>query len=94
MEVGGRWSVEFAKFLVSLAKAKALDSFHVSQGRVQQAFIRRWTVLLVCSAVLAFSASLLDHRPVPGLGVIPSVNEVVRDARFCDFLSVHLKWRI
>ena len=38
--------------------------------------------LLACSAVRAFSASLLDCRPVPGLGVIPSVNEVVRDARF------------
>ena len=81
-EVGGGWSVETANFLVSLAKAKALDFPYVLQGRIQQAFIRRWSALLVCSAVRAFSASLLDRRPVPGLGVIPSVNEVVRDARF------------
>ena len=67
-EVGGRWSVETANFLVSLAKAKSL--IHPTCCRVQQAFIRRWSALLACSAVHAFSASLLDRRPVPGLGVI------------------------
>ena len=81
-EVGGRWSVETANFWVSLAEAKALDSPYVLQGRVQQAFIRRWSALLACSAVRAFSASVLDRSPVPGLGVIPLVNEAVRDARF------------
>ena len=75
-EVGGRWSVETANFWVSLSKAKALDSPYVLQGRVQQAFIRRWSALLACSAVRALSASVLDRRPVPDLGVIPSVNEV------------------
>ena len=40
-EVVGRWSVETANFLVSLAKAKALDSTYVLQGGVQKAFIRR-----------------------------------------------------
>ena len=81
-EVGGRWSTETANFLVSLAKAKALASPFVLQGRVQQAYIRRWSALLACSAVRAFTASLLDRRPVPGLGDIPSVHEVVREARF------------
>ena len=81
-EVGGRWSIETANFLVSLAKAKALASPLVLQGRVQQAYIRRWSALLACSAVRAFTASLLDRRPVPGLGDIPSVHEVVREARF------------
>ena len=81
-EVGGRWSVETANFLVNLAKAKALDSPFVLQGRVQQAFYKKWSALLACSAVRAFSASLLDRRPMPGLGVIPSVHDVVRDARF------------
>ena len=36
-EVGGRWSIETANFLVSLAKAKALASPLVLQGKVQQA---------------------------------------------------------
>ena len=81
-EVGGRWSIETANFLVSLAKAKALASPLVLQGKVQQAYIRRWSALLACSAVRAFTASLLDRRPVPGLGDIPSVHEVVREARF------------
>ena len=52
-EVGGRWSVETAQFLVSLAKAKA-DAADVLRGRVQQAHIRRWSALLACSAVLLF----------------------------------------
>ena len=71
-EVGGRWSIETANFLVSLAKAKALASPFVLHCRVQQAYIRRWSALLACSAVRAFTASLLDRRPVPGLGGIPS----------------------
>ena len=81
-EVGGRWSVETAQFLVSLAKTKADAAPDVLRGRVQQAYIRRWSALLACSAVRAFSASLLDRRPVPAPGEIPSVNEVVREARF------------
>ena len=81
-EVGGRWSVETAQFLVSLAKAKAVAAPGVLRGRVQQAYIRRWSALLACSAVRAFSASLLDRRPVPAPGEIPSANEVVREARF------------
>ena len=81
-EVGGRWSIETANFLVSLAKAQALASPFVLQGGVQQAHIRRWSASLACSAVRAFTASLLDRRPVPGLGDIPSVHEVVREARF------------
>ena len=48
-EVGGRWSIETANFLVSLAKAKALASPYL-QGRVQQGYIRR------CSAMLAFGS--------------------------------------
>ena len=44
-EVGGRWSQSGAGFTL----------------RVQQAFIRRWSALLACSAVRAFSASLLDR---------------------------------
>ena len=72
-EVGGRWSIETANFLVSLAKAKALASPFVLQGRVQQAYIQRWSALFACSAVRAFTTSLLDRHPVP---------EVVREAMF------------
>ena len=81
-EVGGRWSIETAHFLASLAKAKAGTAPDVLRGRVQQAYVRRWSALLACSAIRAFSASLLDRRPVPAPGVIPSVDEVVREARF------------
>ena len=39
--------------------------------------------MLACSAVRASVVSLLDRRPVPGTGgVIPSVHEVLREARF------------
>ena len=81
-EVGGRWSIETAHFLASLAKAKAEAAPDVLRGRVQQAYVRRWSALLACSAIRAFSASLLDRRPMPAPGVIPSVDEVVREARF------------
>ena len=82
-EVGGRWNEETATFLSALAKAKALESPLVLQGRVQAAYIRRWSAVLACSAARAFSLSLLDRRPVHGTGAdIPSVHEVLRDARF------------
>ena len=81
-EVGGRWSIETAHFLASLAKAKAETAPDVLRGRVQQDYVRRWSALLACSAIRAFSASLLDRCPVPAPGVIPSVDEVVREARF------------
>ena len=38
--------------------------------------------MLAFSAIRTFTASLLDRRPVRGLGDIPSVHEVVREARF------------
>ena len=38
-EVGGRWSIETAHFLASLAKAKAEAAPDVLRGRVQQAFV-------------------------------------------------------
>ena len=81
-EVGGRWSIETAQFLARLAKAKAEAAPDVLRGRVQQAYVRRWGALLVCSAIRAFSASLLDRLPTPAPGVILSVDEVVREARF------------
>ena len=82
-EVGGRWSKETATFLAALAKARAESSPFILQGRVQAALIRRWSAMLACSAARAFAVSLLDRRPVPGTGgVIPSVLEVLRDARF------------
>ena len=45
--------------------------------------VRRWSAVLAFSAARAFTASLLDQRPVSGWGGdAPSVHEVVRDERF------------
>ena len=38
------------------------------QGRVEAAYIHRWSAVLACSAARAFSLSLLDRRPVHGTG--------------------------
>ena len=82
-EVRGRWSVETAQFLSALAKAKAQSAPHLLQGRVEAAWLRRWSATLACSAARSFAVSLLDRRPVPGTGdAIPSTREVVRDDRF------------
>ena len=54
----------------------------VPQGRVEAAWIRRWSAILACSAARAFSWSLLDQRPVPQVCDIPSAHEVLRDDRF------------
>ena len=82
-EVGGRWSEETATFLAALAKARAESSPFILPGRVKAAWIRRWNAMLACSAARAFAVSLLDRRPVPRTGRdIPSVHEVLRDARF------------
>ena len=74
-EVGGRWSVETAQFLSALAKG--------IQGRVEGAWLRRWSATLACSAARSFAVSLLDRRPVPGTcDAILSAHEVMRDDRF------------
>ena len=75
-EVGSRWSVETANYLASLARTKAQAYPHVLQERVQRACSWRWSALLVCSAVIAFTASLQDRRPCP-VSWIPPVNEGV-----------------
>ena len=81
--MGGRWSEETAKFLAALANAKAQASLFILQNRVKAAHLRRWSAVLACSAARAFTASLLDQRPVAGwCGDAPSVHEVVRDDRF------------
>ena len=82
-EVGGRWSVETAQFLSGLARAKAQSAPLLLQGRVEAAWLRRWSATLACSAARSFAVSLLDRRPVPGTGdAIPSTHEVMRDDRF------------
>ena len=63
-EVGGRWNEETATFLSALAKAKALESSLVLQGRVQAAYIRRWSAVLACFAARAF-AVLVGPSPSP-----------------------------
>ena len=47
------------------------------------AWVKRWSAILACTAARAFTMSLLDRRPVSGTGeVVPSVQEVLREARF------------
>ena len=70
----------------------------VLQGRVQAAYVRRWSAVLPWSAARAFSLSLLDRRPVHWTGAeIPTVHEVLRDAGAwckclfqCSFLGLTL----
>ena len=82
-EVGGRWSQETADFLNAMAKTRAQESPQILQGRVRTALVTRWSAILACSLARSLSLSLLERRPVPGTGGdIPSVHEVLRDARF------------
>ena len=81
-EVGGRWSVETAQFLVALSNAKAESFPELLGGRVAAGWLRRWSTMLACSAAKAFAQTLLG-RQAPGFGDnIPSEAEVVRDDRF------------
>ena len=82
-EVGGCWNSETAQFITALAKARAQEVPLVLQGRAQAAWVRRWSAILACTAARAFCVSLLDCRPPGGTGeTIPSVHEVMREARF------------
>ena len=82
-EVGGRWSGETAQFLCALAKARAQSVPLNLQGRMEAAWLRRWSAILACSAARSFAVSLLDRNPTPGTGdAVPSVHEVLRDDRF------------
>ena len=44
-----KWGDETAKILSALAKARALSVPQVLQGRVEAAWIRRWSAILACS---------------------------------------------
>ena len=82
-EVGGRWNVETAQVLIALARARAQEVPVVLQGRAEAAWVRRWSGILACTAARAFTVSLLDSRPAVGTGEpVPSVQEVMREARF------------
>ena len=79
-EFGGRWNSETAKFITALANARAQEVPLVLQGRAQAAWVRRWSAILACTA---FCVSLLDCRLPGGTEeAIPSVHEVMREARF------------
>ena len=79
----GRWSEDTATSLLALAGAKAQACPFVLQKRVKGAYICRWSAVLACSAASAFTAFLLDDRPVARWGGdVPLVHEVVRDDSF------------
>ena len=68
-EVGGRWSGETAQFLCAIPKARAQSVPRNLQGRMEAAWLRRWSAILACSAA--------------GTGdAVPSVHEVLRDDSF------------
>ena len=81
-EMGDRWSNETSKFLWGLAKARAETEPMILQGRAKSAWLRLWSSLLACSAVRAFSESLLEQRPVPRTENMPLTHEVLREDRF------------
>ena len=63
-EVGGRWSDEALSFLNSLANTKVRDEPEDFRKVVKAAaaWLRRWKVLLACTAARAFVLSLLERR--------------------------------
>ena len=82
-ELGGRWNAETAQFLTAVARARAQEVPLVLQGRAEAAWVRRWSSILACTAARAFTVSLLDSRPAVGTGEpVPSIQEVMREARF------------
>ena len=81
-EMGG-WSEETCKVLLPWPMPRPRLPLSFLQNRVKAAYLRRWGAVLASSAARAFTASLLDQRPVAGwCGDAPSVHEVVRDDRF------------
>ena len=80
-EVGGRWSEETAEFLTALAWAKVRDLPEELQLEGRRAWLRRWQRLLGCTAAKAFAMSLLGLVPGGVDGAVPSVHEVICEAR-------------
>ena len=80
-EVGGRWSEETAEFLTALAWAKVRDLPDELQQEGRRAWLRRWQRLLGCTAAKAFAMSLFGLVPGGVDGAVPSVHEVICEAR-------------
>ena len=76
-EVGRRWNNETAQFVAALANARAQEVPLVLQGRAQAAWVRRWSAILACTGCRCWIVA------PGGTGeAIPSVHEVMREARF------------
>ena len=71
-----------SQLLRGLAKARAEIVPMILQGRAKAAWLRRWSSLLACSMVRTFSESLVERRPVPCTGNVPSAHEMIREDRF------------
>ena len=79
-EVGGRWSTEASSFLSALAEAKARCEPEVVRKSAMVAWLRRWSVLMACTAARAFALSLLDRRCCASAdGDTPTTSEVIGD---------------
>ena len=79
VEVGGRFSHEAAKFLRTLAHARARSVPPALQQATVLALISRWSALLAHSAMYPFASSLLLHNPAgcPTDGEPPLVSELL-----------------
>ena len=81
--LGARWSQKTAQFLRGLAHFKSEGTPELLRERVKLAWLRRWQNLLACSGAKALALSLLERRSTVGAGSTPpSVDEVVREARY------------
>ena len=67
-----------------LAKTRAQESPQLLQGRVSAAYIRRWSALLACNLVKSLHIVVVGAATSPPASGtdIPSVHEVLREARF------------
>ena len=87
-QVGGRWSDETADFLCQLAWAKVRELPEDLQRDGRRAGLKRWQKLLGCAAAKSFALSLIDLASSGCGGVVPSVHEVICEARHSWVLLV------
>ena len=81
-EIRGRWSKETRDFLRHMAMAKGRGEPFPLHRKVEDAWLLRWRVIMVCSVAQAFVVSLLESLTcVRSDGGIPLTGEVIGDSR-------------
>ena len=79
-KVAGHWSAETVIFIRLLAEAKSRSEPPLLRRRAESAWRLRWSSMLSCAAVRAFSCSLLDGRPNGG-GDTPTLADILQEHR-------------